>query len=86
MVARCSAGDLEKIKRSRKHTIEVFSFIITPMHKEQPNFNFPVLVTNQKSDNLTLFRQLNSDFEIDIGMLLKKYIFIDGIMAVISAQ
>ena len=56
------------------------------MHKEQSDFNFPVLVTNQKSDNLTLLRELNSDFEIDIGMLIKKYIFIDGIMAVISTQ
>ena len=64
----------------------MFSFIMTLMYEEQPNFNFSVLVANQKSDNLTLLRGPKSDFEIDIGMFLKNYIFIDGIMAVISTQ
>ena len=75
-----------KVDNQMSVIIKVFSFIVTLMHKEQPNLNFPVLVTNQKSDNMTLLRELNSDFEVDIGMLTKKYIFIDGIMAVISAQ
>ena len=64
----------------------MFNFIVTLMYKEQPNLNFFVLMPNQKSDNLTLLRGPNSDFEIDIGMFLKNYIFIDGIMAVISTQ
>ena len=64
--------------------VKVFSFIVTLMHKEQSNLNVSVLVTNQKSDNLTLLMKLNSDFEFDIGMSTKKYIFIDGAMAVTS--
>ena len=67
--------------------VKVFSFI-TLMHKEQSNLNrvlsdHPVLVTSQKSDNLTLLMKINSNFEFDIGRLAN---FIDEARAMTSVQ
>ena len=59
--------------------MKMFSFIMTLDISTKNN-------PNQKSDNLTLLRGPNSDFEIDIGMKFFRNIFIDGIMAVISTQ